>query len=118
MTGNVTGDGSRQLCEVMLPWLEAKEAALGVLVDDEIEECSYPGYARVPIDLEIVERVPGKFNLIGSIRFPAASSSGGGAFQVVYVIGDDDEITHDFRYEEEKTVPQGGRPRWTVRFYI
>jgi hypothetical protein len=118
MTGKVTGDGSRQLAETVKVWLLTKQVALGVLVDDEIEEISYSGYERQTLELEVYERLPDVFALLGNVQFPKNTSAGGALFQVVYLIDDLNEITHTYEYEEERSIPPNGRPRWTIRFFV
>lgn len=114
----ITEPGFIQMASVIRGWLEGKEFALGSIVDGDIEELAYPGYERQAVEVETVFLANGEVALKGWVSFDGPTSEGGAAFQALYLIGDDDVITHEKRWDEEQTLPEFGRVRWQVTFNL
>jgi len=115
---SITEAGYLQLASVVRGWLMAKEFALGTIVDGEIAEVDYPGYERQAVEVESVFLANGRVALKGWVSFDGPTSEGSTAYQVLYILGEDDVITHEKRWDEEQTLPEFGRVRWQVTFNL
>lgn len=114
----VTPEGLAQMLALFKTWLETKSYALGLLVDDEIVECAFPGYARIPVVLQTVTLTDGSKALKGALSYPGPTSEGPGEFQVLYVVGSDDQATHVQEWDDPQEIPQGAVARWQTTFRL
>lgn len=115
--GIVTNQGYSQLSSLKKSWLEGKEVALGTIVDNDVEEIDYPGYARQELGLEVVVLANGKLALRGWVSFDGPTSEGEVEFQVVYLIADG-IITHEYRFEAPVILPPFAKARYQLKFQV
>lgn len=115
--GIITNSGLSQLASLKKNWLESKQVALGSIVDNDVEELDYPGYARQELGLEVVELVNGKLALRGWVSFPGPTSEGEVEYQVVYLVADG-VITHEYRFEAPVILPPFAKARYQLSFQV